>query len=394
MRNMSSPNIEQEPCLPRLELWVQWSFRPRVCDLSGRVPFYLVVEISRTKGRVDEVDDETPVSILAKDTILDLGSALERGLLCIVPGADAPPITVTTSGPDADATVDHERDVVSLRPGPRVRALTPHCIAYAVDVAKLHGLEAQKRYLIKLSATATDEWTKRGLQWWQFGERPADLSQPGEVMAPPMVKFSVSNANFLAKTDVPMPPRFEYDLSVHCNTISLSKPSAWVTISVVAKLIESKAYTIYTNRDIERPFITALHRRIGLLDFDIVDLDSELVLSGGNKNRCGVRRDEALSSPPLHRSRFREFQPGQRYHMEVSLGPKDLETSLWRGLRIEDPRALVGRRLGLRLRPMETWWWAQTMGELFAGRDVVPRCLYTCPLLIQSESCARIHVVD
>jgi hypothetical protein len=62
------------------------------------------------------------------------------------------------------------------------------------------------------------------------------------------------------------------------------------------------------------------------------------------------------------------------------------------GLRIEEPEKLVGRRLGLKLRPMDTWWVAGTIEDLFAGKDRIAKDIYTNPLVIQSGDCAAISI--
>ena len=62
------------------------------------------------------------------------------------------------------------------------------------------------------------------------------------------------------------------------------------------------------------------------------------------------------------------------------------------GLRIEEPEKLVGRRLGLKLRPMDTWWVTGTIEDLFAGKDRVAKDIYVNPLVIHSDDYAAISI--
>jgi hypothetical protein len=57
---------------------------PQVRDLSGRLPFSVIAQISRTR-QGDEPKQETPISVLADGTSLDISSVWHTGILRILP---------------------------------------------------------------------------------------------------------------------------------------------------------------------------------------------------------------------------------------------------------------------------------------------------------------------
>lgn len=142
----------------------------------------------------------------------------------------------------------------------------------------------------------------------------------------------------------------------------------------------------------DQPFITALHDRINFFCFDLVDLDTQEVISGEARNNTGCITGLPAFPAILGRHRFREFQPEKTYNMTLTCASHEQIQTLKRGLRVEEPEKLVGRRLGLRLRPMDTWWVAGTTEHLFAGKDRIAKDIYINPLVIRSDDYAAISI--
>src|ERR1700744_4276336 len=109
----------------------------------------------------------------------------------------------------------------------------------------------------------------------------------------------------------------------------------------------------------------------------MVDLNTQEVISGEPRNSFGCRSGSPVFAAIPGRDRFREFRPEKTYDMTLTCASHEQTQTLMQrqtlitGLRIEEPEKLVGRRLGLKLRPMDAWWVAGTIEDLFAGKDRV-----------------------
>ena len=380
----------------KLHLRLNLSLPRLVCDLSGGVPFQVVAEISRTRPG-DVQKQETPVSVLADGTPLDIPSALQNGILRIMPmksfhnvDEDAEPIEILPS-PERLAT--DTPGVLNLGPASKLRRRAPHCVSYTLDVSKMRGMKDGKFYKFELGTVDSEDAGQPRRIWWQFRPDPAqqpDLESPGENAAP-KVSYYLGMTRFKAVAKLAIPPRFEYRLCVRPSTISLSNPTDF-TISVEARLKEAITYTVYSDRLEDLPFVTVLHDRINLFCFDLVDLNTQEVISGEACDIMGCRSGSPASATNPRRDRFREFLPEKTYKMTLTCASHEQTQTLERGLRIEEPEKLVGRRLGLRLRTMDTWWVAGTIDDLFAGKDRIAKDIYTNPLVIQSDDYAEICI--
>jgi hypothetical protein len=149
---------------------------------------------------------------------------------------------------------------------------------------------------------------------------------------------------------------------------------------------------VYSNRLEDQPFVTVLHDRINLFCFDLVDLNTQEVISGEARNSTGCRSGSPASATNPGRDRFRELLPEKAYSMTLACASHEQTQTLKRGLRIEEPEKLVGRRLGLKLRPIDTWWVAGTIKDLFAGKGRVAKVIYINPLVIRSDDYAAISI--
>jgi len=395
--------LSEEAATPfKLRLGLSLNLPCRACDLSGQVPFQVVAQISRTR-QGDVQKQETPVSVLANGTPLDIPSALQNGILRIRPmksfhcvDEDAEPIEILPS-PERSAA-DTPR-VLNLGPTSKLKRRTPHCVLYTLDVSRMRGMEDGKFYKFELGTKDSEDAGQPCRIRWQFRSDPAqqpDFESPGENPAP-KVSYSLGMTRFKAVAKLAIPPRFEYRLSVRPSTISLSNPTDF-TVSVETTLKEAITYTVYSDRLNDQPFLTVLHDRISLFCFDLVDLNTQEVISGEARNSTGCRSGSPAFPANLGRDHFREFLPEKTYNMTLTCSsheptqtPMRRET-LKEGLRIEEPEKLVGRRLGLKLRPMDTWWVAGTIDDLFAGKDMIAKDIYTNPLVIQSDDYAAISI--
>src|SRR5271155_5023367 len=91
--------LSEETAIPfKLHLRLHLDLPRRVCDLSGRVPFQVVAQISRTR-QGDVQKQETPVSVLADGTPLDIPSALQNGILRILPMKSFHSVDESRQGP-------------------------------------------------------------------------------------------------------------------------------------------------------------------------------------------------------------------------------------------------------------------------------------------------------
>jgi hypothetical protein len=391
--------LSEETAIPfKLHLRLNLDLPHRVCDLSGRVPFQVVAQISRTRPG-DVQKQETPVSVLADGTPLDIPSALQNGILRILPmksfhnvDKDAEPIEIL---PSPERLAADTPSVLNLGPASKLIRQRPHCVLYTLDVSRMRGMEDGKFYKFESGTIDSKDASEPCRIWWQFRPDPAqqpDFESPGENPAP-KVSYYLGMTRFKAVAKLAIPPQFEYRLSVQPSTISLSNPTDF-TVSVKTTLKEAITYTVYSSRLDDRPYVTVLHDRINAFCFDLVDLNTQEVISGEPREGFGCRS----GSPAfvLDRDRFREFQPEKTYNMTLTCASHETlvrqRQTLKTGLRIEEPEKLVGRRLGLKLRPMETWWVAGTIEDLFAGKDRIAKDIYINPLVIQSDEYAAISI--
>jgi hypothetical protein len=223
--------LSEETAIPfKLHLRLNLDLPRRVCDLSGRVPFQVVAQISRTR-QGDVQKQETPVSVLADGTPLDMLSALQNGIFRILPmksfhsvDEDAEPIEIL---PSPERLAADTSNVLNLGPASKLRRQRPHCVLYTLDVSRMRGMEDGKFYKFELGTIDSGDAGQPCRIWWQFRPDPAqqpDLESPGENPAP-KVSYYLGMTRFKAVAKLAIPPRFEYRLSVRPSTISLSNPT-------------------------------------------------------------------------------------------------------------------------------------------------------------------------
>jgi hypothetical protein len=389
--------LSEQTAMPfELHLRLHLTLPRKVCDLSGRVPFEVIAQIRRTR-QGDEQKQEALVSVLADETPLDIPNALQTGIPRILPmrsfhnvDEDAEPIKIL---PCPERSPADTPSVLNLGPASKLQRRTPYYISYMLDVSRMRGMEDGKFYKFVWGTTESQDVGQPQRIWWQFRTEPSQQPDIESLGATPAPKFSYSlgSSRFKAVANLAIPPRFEYRLSVRPSSISLSSPNDF-TVSVEAILKEASTYTGYSERYMDQPFITVLHDRINFFCFDLVDLDTQEVISGEARNSTGCTAGLPAFAAILGRRRFREFLPGKTYNMTLVCASYEQTQTLKRDLRVEEPEKLVGRRLGLNLRPMDTWWVAGTIEDLFAGKDKVAKDIYINPLVIRSDDYAAISI--
>ena len=153
--------LSEETTIPfKLHLGLNLDLPRRVCDLSGRVPFQVVAQISRTR-QGDMQKQETPVSVLADGTPLDMLSALQKGILRILPmksfrsvDEDAEPIEIL---PSPERLAADTLNVLNLGPASKLRRHRPHCVLYTLDVSRMRGMEDGKFYKFELGTIDSED---------------------------------------------------------------------------------------------------------------------------------------------------------------------------------------------------------------------------------------------
>jgi hypothetical protein len=257
--------LSEAPLPFKLHLHLHLTLPRKVCDLSGRIPFQVIAEISRTRHG-DLQKHETPVSVLAEGSLLDIPSALQNGLLRIVPmmslhkveeGAKATEIL-----PSPEISTAASQKIVDLGKGSKLRKRTPHSVLFTLDVSRMRGMEDGRFYIFELGSRESQDIDQPHLRWWLFHPEPAqqpNLTSPGKNSSPKL-SCSLGMSRFKAVAQLAIPPRFDYQISVRPSTISLSNPTDF-TVSIEATLKETSTYTIYSQRMMEQPhtmyFMTA-----------------------------------------------------------------------------------------------------------------------------------------
>lgn len=192
----------------------------------------------------------------------------------------------------------------------------------------------------------------------------------------------------------PHPPRIEYELEISPTVISLSNPSP-IKISVRFRLCEPRKYTVMWRKSTTWGMHLALAAvQIAFFNFDIFDTSTGEKVSGIPwivTSQVGTK----LSRSPMIREQLGELYPYQTYTGEAELNfGEDESKPFKRFFRVTDYSTLFNRKLGVRLRPMDTFGSTKGIDELFENEDTIVRDYWYIPLTIQSPATADLAVVS
>ena len=211
--------------------------------------------------------------------------ALPRALQNGLPVASLPQVDEAAAAieilPSSETSTIAAQHIITLGPWPEVRKRTPYPASYILDVSKLRGMENGKFYHFEVGTRESEGALQSRIRWWRFRSELAqhpDLTSPGESLSP-KVSYSLGMSRFKAVAQLAIPPRFEYRNSIQPTTVSLSNPTD-ITVSVEVTLKAASIYTIYSQSLTDQPHTTVLHDRINLFCFDLVDLDTQEIISG------------------------------------------------------------------------------------------------------------------
>ena len=213
------------------------------------------------------------------------------------------------------------------------------------------------------------------------------------------------------------PPRLRNRIILSQDTISLSHPTGRICsepspfkVTLETTLLEERPYTICSTVLQRYPLQTENQDLESTLShFEVVDNETGYVLSQkplpslsgasdtdseritGHKSKRSRRTPKhGREIPGISKATCTELHPYRASHLTLVSHPKPSRSStecLFDGLRISDPKLLVGRRLRIRLRPTVALWSATSMREVFGfgeevktwpdayGRPLVLKCL-------------------
>jgi hypothetical protein len=201
------------------------------------------------------------------------------------------------------------------------------------------------------------------------------------------------------------PPKISNRVLLSKTTIPLSDPAGQesgdpcpLQIVLETTLHEDHPYTIRSDLFRDQDLQSAL------TNFEVFDVETGQVISERPaasqqsthevaSSTCKARRARRKRPVPrpLSRDACSELQPDAPLTKTIVAGPRDYRSSskvLFDGLCIADPASLVGRRLGLRLRPATALWMAKSMADLFGSDDSLPGGwpdMYATPLKIKCD---------
>lgn len=198
-----------------------------------------------------------------------------------------------------------------------------------------------------------------------------------------IAKTPTSGPIFVAIPVPTNPPKVTNQIILNQDTISLSEPDGnsitgapWLKVTLATTLLEKKPYTICSSvfqRD-QLPEASLAH-------FEVFDIETGHVLSEKplpsrpsnvewpSDRKPYKDRKSKRACGSITRRTCTELHPNRTSLLIIVPEPGPSNSSgterLFAGLCISDPSTLIGRRLGLRLRPKMALWSARTMEELF-----------------------------
>jgi len=368
-------------------------------DLSGTISSEIVIHIGRLPQTSQDADHQQPIIVPRKDTVLDAYHCLKNGTLRfeeldkLDKDDKARPITMSFDGiPQClDSTIELKPG--GLGPG-QINKHVYQDITYPIDLKSLQAFRSNTFYRLVYYLDGSDAST--GLTWWR---KPNSSEIPKTI---PQARF-VQGSIFKAREKVEIPPKFDFEISIQPQILSLSKPMP-VTFTVKITLVEDELYTVENNHDTMENIFAE-----NLVLFNLV-----VVNSTTNRVLSHARRSSALHPPKektgYQRSEFREFQPRQTVELRREIPAENVQRLFRDELYVESIDSLKGQAVDLRLRTsglsqipgifgdnVSIWWMKKSVEELFDGRDVIYNVgdrVYMKKITLPSDLSAPFSVVD
>jgi hypothetical protein len=399
-----------------LGLTIEFAVHPPLCDLSGVVPFAIIIGVGRSKvpNHIDDPDGKhnQQVVIPFKGSLLDVKGALRSGLIRLVEAdtlpapQDAQSETFTQNdGIEAPELIEIGpsglgTDVVSVR--------TPQVFRYELEHKILQTLKEGALYVVEVKRpTKADDdlWVDGntvGIPWWKLA------SSFQREATTPRVRLIGTNPKFLAEADPHLPPSIDYKLDISPSTISISQPTD-ITFSVQITLNAQSPYTIRVRTEAS-PQLNVFGDPLSLHSLVVEDIDTAEVLSQDLVEITPSRTKDIWKGNP--RSHFRQLEPGEPVIMKASFTAADAAKAFdIHALRINGGiHAIVGRKLHLKIRSdgmrqmhgvarvdqakNDTWWIQGTIDDMLGDDGNIKPSRYILPLHIASEASADFRVMD
>lgn len=399
-----------------LGLTIEFAVHPPLCDLSGGVPFAIIIGVGRSKvpNHIDDPDGKhnQQVVIPFKGSLLDVKGALRSGLIRLVE-ADTPPAPqdaqsktfIQNDGIEAPEFIEIGpsglgSDVVSVR--------TPQVFRYKLEPEVLQTLKEGALYVVEVkypTKAGDDLWIDGntvGIPWWKLA------SSFQREATTPKVRLIGTDPKFLAEAHPHLPPSIDYKLDISPSIISISQPTD-VTFSVQITLKAESQYTIRVRTEAS-PQLNVFSDPLSLYSLVVEDIDTAEVLSQDLVEITPSRTTDIWKGNA--RSHFRQLEPGEPAIMKASFPAADVAKAFdLHALRINGGiHAIVGRKLRLKIRSdgmrhvhgvarfdqakNHTWWTPGTIDDKLGDDGNIKPSRYILPLQIASEASTDFQVID
>lgn len=282
-----------------------------------------------------------------------------------------------------------------MNPGQLAKPTELQSLECILSAAVITVLKYQHVYRFKYPpATPDGQRWDGGISWWKLcsdPDRPPSLSVPTDTPHARLNRTALPTFNAMA--DPPRPPQVNYELEMVPPVLSLANLEA---IKVVLKvcLHETIPYTVLGHKSMAHgPGGTALvETRIDGRDFDIFDKDTVVTISRQPRYATSMWTP-GMSRAPMYREQLRVLTPGQTCSGQCE-PPNQTDLLKWftESFRIDNVSTLVGRKLGLRLRTVQTFWTTKGIDELFGEAETVRREYWYVPLMTESPAVANFCV--
>lgn len=362
------------------------------CDISGRTPFKITIEIHR-QGLGG---DRRPLTLLKPGSLLDPSSAIAEGKIQVI---DAKTGLLVRQSEQKEETatpiqlsMDFEDSFITLEPKPDRKHSAVDTVQYSFVLKNekheaLLGnrlyVEAGHEYILQIAPGDL------GVKWWNYGskeellapkgsERPLTLSEPGRIYT-----RSIAKTRFFAVANLPRPPTVTISFSLSSSLVRLSGNPP-VTLQVIIALDGPSPVTVRSTTT-DRPPRTILHPGFQLSCFSVADTKTGEPVAISNPF---IQNTPGQGYP---KGQFLTLKPGEPIVQEHVLATP--HKGPFQEARDVTP-SMKGRSFSMRLNPVEVWWTEKSMDELFGDQQRVFKLPYVPPIKIASDNEIYFSVED